>query len=401
MKRLALFLGAGILAASCTSNTVPQKTDTDDLYVKSGDLVLPGAVASTQQVSTLPYDDSYDPISDGFEGGSDEYFDENFLTSKDLKRKNGNVAGYSDGYADGYSQGWSDNAWTYNSRNRFWGNYFYGFNSPYYAWSGSSLYYSYSPWGSRFGFNFGGFYDPWDPFYNYYGWNSLAYGWGGYYGGYPYFGYNNFYSRLYNPYGGYYDYYGYVGPYRPIYYVNNYNGRTVRQRNASVASSRYNDRIVNRTAMNNARVANSNRSAVNRNASASRMSATEANRSSISRGTSSRNASAAPRSYDSYNNRNARVQTSSRTAPSSYGRSSTGNSNSSYGRSSNNTYSRPTEGARMGGSRTSSPSYSSPSSRTSSPSYSAPSRSSSSSSGGSSGSSSRSTSSGGSSRGRG
>lgn len=406
--------------ASCTGKSVPSKTDTDDLYVKSGDVVLPGAVASarTQAPPALPYDDSYDPVTEGFQGGTDEYFDENYLTSKDLKRKTGAGAGYSDGYADGYSQGWSDNAWTFAGAGRLW-NSPYGFNS-FYPSFGSGMFFSYSPfigfgnswnmgWGSRWGSRWGGWYDPWDPFFG-----SYAYGWGGS----PYFGYNRFYSPWgYNSYySGWGDPYGY-GWGNPYYghqtvFVNNiYNGRTVRQRNSTLANSRYNDQLVSRTSANNARVAavdRGSRSAVSRSAgssardvnSSARMSS--ADRSSISR-------SSGTRSYDAYT-RSSSVNSarSSQSAGSRVGSSAGRSGNpSSAGRQSSPTYNR-SSGSSTG--RSSSPSYNSGGSRSSSPSYNAGSSSrssggSSSSSGGSRSSSGGggggSSSSGGGSRGRG
>lgn len=414
INRLALLLGAGVFMASCTGKSVPSKTDTDDMYVKSGDVVLPGAVASakTQAPAALPYDDSYDPVTEGFQGGTDEYFDESYLTSKDLKRKTGGGAGYSDGYADGYSQGWSDNSWTYAGAGRLW-NSPYGFNSFYPSFR-TGMFFSYSPYfgtslgfGSRWG---GGWYDPWDPFYG-----SYAYGWGGY----PYYGYNRFYSPwgynpYYSPWG--YDYYGWSGFRNPYYgyqtvYVNNYyNGRTVRQRNSTLANSRYNDRLVSRTSANNARVASADRgsrSAVSRSAvnttrntnSSARVGS--ADRSSISR-------SSGTRSYDSYT-RSSSVNRASQSAGSRVG-SPAGRSGSytPATRQSSSTYSRSGSSSRSSspsyngnsGSRSSSPSYNS-GSRSSSPSYSAPSRSSSSGSSSSSSSGSRSSSSGGGSRGRG
>lgn len=429
INRLALFLGAGILMASCTGKSVPSKTDTDDLYVKSGDLVLPGSVsaARTQAPAALPYDDSFDPATEGFAGGSDEYFDENYLTSKDLRRNVGSGAGYSDGYADGYSQGWSDNSWTYAGAGRFW-NSPYGFNS-FYPSFGTGMFFSYSPyfgfgnswnmgwnmgWGSRWGSGWGGWYDPWDPFYG-----SYAYGWGGGFGRFnsPW-GYNPYYSSWGDPWG-----YGWGNPYygRQTILVNNiYNGRTVRQRNATMANSRYNDQLVSRSSANNARVSavdRGSRSAVSRSASSrevnssARMGST-ADRSGISR-------SSGVRSYDTYSRGNAvnsartsqsagsRVQPSSGRGgtytPAARQSAPTYNRSGNTGRSSSPAYN---SGSSRGSS--SSPAYNNNSgSRSSSPSYSAPSRSSSgssssgSSSSGSSRSSGGSSSSGGGSRGRG
>lgn len=424
MNKWALFLGAGILAASCTSKSVPQQTDTDDMYVKSGDLVLPNAVATRngESVSPLNYDDSYDRLTDGFEGGSEDYYDENFLSSKDYKRSGGNVAGYNDGYDDGYSQGWSDNSWTMGNVGRFWGSP-YGFNNYYNSFNsgfGRGMFMSYAPyWGSRMGMNIGwGMNYGWamnygwggsrwgggmyDPFYN-----DFAYGWGGY----PYYGYNSFYSPWgynrfgYNPYSpwGYNDFYGYGGIRNP-YYGNQsaYNaGRTVRQRNSSVANSRYNERIVNRSAANNARMASNSRtantrSAVGRSASSARTS--EVDR--YSRGNS--------RPYDGARTSN-RVQSSSSSrsgsyAPSSrsgsYTPSSSGRTSNTYSRPSSNSRSTPTYNRSSSGNSGSSRSYGE--GRSSTPTYSAPARTSSpASTGGGGGGGGRATSSGGGSRGRG
>ncbi|UTA69902.1 hypothetical protein [Emticicia sp. 21SJ11W-3] len=218
---VAVLLGAW----GCSQKQVATKGDYDDLYGSSKDApevayktsTRPSIYQNPDFEDNLRYQREESPVQ---AEGTDEYYDENYVNSRKVKRSYSAEPGYSSGFSDGYQSGWNDYAWSqpmgwaspfsrfgyyspfgynsfgYNSINigfglglgmgyggfggryydPFWGSRFYdpfwggGFYSPYY----SSIYspWGYSPWG-------GGFYSPYD-----------YYGYGGYYGGYPGYYYN-------------------------------------------------------------------------------------------------------------------------------------------------------------------------------------------------------------------
>jgi hypothetical protein len=435
-KSSVLLLGAAIFMASCTNKSIPTNGENDDMYATSADAAQAPLVASTNtpfnknngvNTQQLPYEDEYDRLDNGeVLQSTDEYYSEDYITTRDYKRKLSSKPGYSDGYSEGYSQGWLDNSWSqpismgWNSPfNRFGFNSFSPFNSgvfmSYGFGGGWNSWNRFSPWGfnswnnpwmmDSWAFNSWG-YNPWgfNSFYSPWGFNSFNSPWG----------FNNFN----NP----YDFYGNgFNNYRPFYgnqavvAQNAYrNGsRTYGARETGRNSSNYNDRFVNtnkpaasassgRTSSSvrnsgNTSTANGERVLADRkngtwvgNPSSNTNSSnrtTYSNSRTSSGSTDSYNPSTRrPASYDSYNR-------STNSGSSSYSSRSASNNNTAQG----NTYTRPSS------SRSSGNNYSSPSYDRGSSSYSSPSSSNSSYSSGSSsrGSSSSSSSSGGSSSGGG
>ncbi|WP_055150701.1 hypothetical protein [Jiulongibacter sediminis] len=233
-------MAAAVFSACSTSKTVVSNGEYDDLYGSSESArVVYSPTVSKKADSYAPdylenYSDAYDrmPVDTTIDG-TDAYYDENYISSRELNRNVSPDAGYSSGYADGYSEGWNDYAWnTPYSWNRFGYNNWNTWNTwnswnalGYSPWGGGNMFfgaygyvplatrmalsYGYSPfgWSSPWGFNsFGmspwGFssyaYSPWG--YRYgsygmygYGFNNFANGWSPYYGAQPVFA-----SRAFN-----------------------------------------------------------------------------------------------------------------------------------------------------------------------------------------------------------
>jgi len=427
LKSSVLLLGASIFIASCTNKSIPTNGESDDMYATSADAAQAPIVASTNtpfnknngvNTQQLPYEDEYDRLDNGdVLESTDEYYSEDYITTRDYKRKISSKPGYSDGYSDGYSQGWTDYSWSqpiamgWNSPfNRIGYNSFSPFNS--------GIYMSYG-FGGGWGMNSWNRFSPWG--YNSWGNSWMMDSWAYSPWGYNSWGYNSFYSPWgYNSFYSPYDYYGggYYNNYRPYYNnqsvvaQNAYrNGsRTFGAREAGRNSSNYNDRFVNTSkpsanasggrsssSVRNSNSANpstngervladrkngtwvGNNSSNNANNSSNRT--TYSNSRASNSPTDSYNPSTRrPASYDSYNR-------SANSGSSNYSSRSASTNNAAQG----NTYTRPSSSRSSGNNTYSSPSYDRGSSN-----YSTPSRSSSSSS---SSSSSNSSSSGSSSRG--
>ena len=366
---VALFAMSG-----CTYNqyTAANGAD-DDLYGGGREAV---AVASNQSSGYTGNTNNPDyPISnpDSYEG-TDEYYDENYLTARNIQRRSGGQVGYSDGFSDGYYAGKSAafNRGFYNSMYPMYG--YNRFSLGFSMGMGSMLGLGYNP----FGWNSFGY----DPFYSSYGWGSSMYGYGNpFYGGLGYYGGLGMYTGFYgSPFGG--------GYYRPT--VINYfgesgnNGRNYGIRESVGAGSRNGvasgnmrnsgANSYNRSGVTNGRTSSNDTyyarprggaSAVNSEARTNNGSGTTLRRSGATSGGEYYSTPSNTRSYNTTPNRSSSSRTSegTYTAPQ---RSS--NTYSAPSRSSSNTYSAPQ--------RSSAPSYSAPA-RSSAPSYSAPSRSSS------------------------
>lgn len=440
LQSSVLVLGASLFIASCTNRQFPTSGENDDMYATSADAAQAPVLASSQapynksngmNTQQMPYDGEYDRMeNNGQQAYTDEYYNEDYITSRDYKRKLSSKPGYSDGYSDGYSQGSIDNSWSQPIA--------MGWNSPFNRYN----YNSFSPFSSglylSYGMGFGGGFNSWNR-YSPYGYNSFSSwgnpwmmnSWGSSSWAYSPWGYNSYSPWGYNSFYSPYDYYGggggYYNNYRPYYNSqaiisqNAYKtgSRTYGAREAGRNSANYNDRFVNTNrpvaSSSGARTSSGVRSTNSSNGServlAERRNGTWVGNSNDNSGTNSRTSSpnSSVRAYnssaDSYNPNSRRPASYD-----SYNRSSnSGTSNNSY-RSSNtnsqaqgNTYTRPAATRASGNTNYSSPSYErSSSSQSSSPSrsnssYSPSSSSSSSSSGGSSRGSSGS--SGGSSRG--
>lgn len=431
--------------SACTNKSITTKGEYDDMYASSADAPVLYAQAYSKQASpsveSTPYDDSYDRVYGGQPAeSSEEYFDEEYLTSRSLKRANTPTPGYSDGYADGYSQGWNDNSWT---QPMGWNSPFNRFAYSPFGWNSFNSWGGYNSWGGM-GYNSWG-YSPWssgiymswgmmDPFFG----NSWGYSpWGYNSWGYSPWGYN---SMAY--YGGWGSRYGYGSPYygyQPVYYGNSWGDnryttgkRTYGTREGGRNTAAYNDRFTNTVrpsvASNGGRrnsdgVSRDSYTGTNSRPADRKNGSWTGGTSESSRGTANTRSSydpssRRPASYDSYargsssnpgssslsrsfdNNRSSSSNTGSYSNPSSMSRSASESSysrgSSSPSRSSSTGYSRPSSSYDNSNSRGSSSSNSNSwnSSRSSSPSPS-----SSGSSGGSRGSSGGGSSSGGSSRG--
>ena len=384
----------GSLAACTTSKTVVSNGEYDDMYGSSKDAAVAYAPAMAKNLDSYSpeylqdYTDEYDrmPVDSTIEG-TDAYYDENYVNSRNLKRSPTPGAGYSSGYADGYSEGWNDYAW----------NSPYGWNSGFNRWGSG---FGYSPWGySSFGmfgyvplanrlmFSYG--YSPWgyNSFYSPWGWNSMAYSPWGYGGGFGYspWGYN---SLAYNSFGYYgYGYGSFGNGWSPYYgvqpvYANNllgtdtrYNGqRSYGPRANGRASSVYNGGFVN------TRRPVASTAASSRRAGTSTIPGTRTVASTRANGNAAGNTSyRRPASYDSYARSNRGVSSSASPVRRSAGTTYTGRSSSpstyspSYSRGSSSSSSeragtfsrsaRSSSPSSSGYSGRSSGTYSSPSSR--------------------------------------
>ena len=404
LKNSVLALGAGILLASCTNKSIPTQNETDDMYATSADAaVSPMAVLQKQKQlpvnpsQTVPYDDEYDPMPESNAEGTEDYFSDDYITSRDYKRNPSSKPGYSDGYSDGYSQGWTDYAWNnqplgFNSPfNRFsyspYGfNSFYGYGSsmffsysPYNSWNRWGSYYS--PWASSY---YGGFYDPWG------------------YSAFSPWGYRSmYYNSWYSPYNswGYspYDSWGYYGNgYSPYY---NYQSviannayqkgtRTFGTRSSGRNTGTYNDKFTNtRRPSDNVSSGRSSNPVIARNSGntnsngtrvlSDRRGGTTANSGgSVTQGTKSRTTQAYDPSarrtstYDSYSSEKSSRSNGYSYSGSNSGRSYSGSERSSssgtFDRSSSGNYGSSRSGSYSSGSSTRSSDYSSGSSSRSS-----------------------------------
>lgn len=424
---LSVLVAAGLSSCS-TSKTVVSNGEYDDMYATSSDAPVsysPSVARNSNAYAPeylADYNDAFDRLpADSSIEGTDTYYDENYVNSRNLKRAYTPDAGYSSGYADGYSEGWNNYAWS-GSGNRFnsWNSFYspYGFNS-----------FGYSPFGySAFGNGFGS-YLSYSPFIygGYYGLNSFAYGgsfgyspfgyssfgyspWGyssyGYYGGafgnpyyavQPVFANGSFNdsrfggSRSYGPRNGgrstgiYND--GFVNTRRPTTsasastrrVASGTNGGSTTYRGSSVAD-RANGRVLNTPSSSGRTYTSSNRRPASYDAYTSSGSSTRSLSPSSTGGRSSSYSSPSSSSYSSPNSSRASTYSRASSGSRSYTPSNTGGSSRSFSPSSNNTYSRP--------SSTNNSSFSRPSTSSSgSSSYSGGSSSSSSSRGSSGGSS--------------
>ncbi len=262
MKNIKYFglsvLVAAAMSSCSTSKTLVSTGEYDDLYGSSSD--TPVAYSPTVSRTAEAYDPQYlSDYNDTFDRppvdtsiqGTDTYYDENYVSSSDLKRKYTPDAGYSSGYANGYSEGWNDYAWGGNGNRGF--NSWNSFNSPFN-----------SPFGfnnSPFGFNSFGFSPFRSGFGSYLGYSPFLYGG---INGFNSFGFNNFgfnsfgyspygFNRFGNPWG--YSSYGFNSFGNPYYgaqpvLANGVDGRlsgnrSYGPRSNGRATSGYNDGFVN------------------------------------------------------------------------------------------------------------------------------------------------------------
>ncbi|MCU0325459.1 MAG: hypothetical protein MUF45_09440, partial [Spirosomaceae bacterium] len=135
----------------CSKKQVTTKGEYDDLYGSSADAPV---VTYANTRTSDPYqnpnyleNERYEPRQDYSTNqsnveGTDQYYDEDYLNTRKVKRTYTSRPGYYDGFDDGYNAGWNDFAW---SQPTGWNNPFlsnFGFN---YA----------RPWGWNIGFGLG------------------------------------------------------------------------------------------------------------------------------------------------------------------------------------------------------------------------------------------------------
>lgn len=191
--------------SSCTYNQYTTvRGGYDDLYGGRYD----EAVAVRGESSQTNYDRNSNPDYKGDYNDNaeltDQYYDENYITARNIQRNVSNNVGYNSGFVDGYHAARNDMFF-----NRYAGGFYpmYGysrFNIGFSLGWGSMFSYGYSPFGwSRWN----RFYDPYwdsfawgDPFYGGYGYPyySSYYGWGGY--GYSPYMWRNYYPVIINNY---------------------------------------------------------------------------------------------------------------------------------------------------------------------------------------------------------
>lgn len=179
----------------------------------------------------------------------DQYFDENYITARNIQRNNSNQVGYNAGFNDGFLAG--RNAGFFGGMNSMWG--YPGFNVGFGMGSmmgmGGMMGMGFgNPWGFNRWNRWGSFYDPY--------WNSMAWGWGDPFmfgGGFGHPFYGGFGGPFYNGFGfggGMWGYNPYMWRnYYPVI-VNNHYGEGVRTRNYGPRSS---GNAVSRTAASGTR----------------------------------------------------------------------------------------------------------------------------------------------------
>lgn len=201
---------------SCTSLQQATTAATDDLYYTPNKKVVSAEklVAAEKAENGMAQDEQYQEFQN--------YQDDRYLR---LKVANRNRWSSIDDW--GY---WNDPRFNFG----FYPSY-YGWNSWYAGFYGSSWYYPFSPvyslgWGGYYpylGWGYGWGFDDFAFGYGGFGYGGLGFGWG--YGGYGGFGYggfggwNPFYTGFYNPYYGMYYNSGFVNNGRP--YSTPYAGK--------------------------------------------------------------------------------------------------------------------------------------------------------------------------------
>ena len=211
------YLSVAMLFAvsSCTYN---QYTMTgggnDDLYGGRYDEAV--AVAGNRAARPSDYNTNPD-YQAGNESAqaTDQYYDENYVTARNIQRNVSNQVGYNAGFTDGYFAGRNNGFYNnfYGGMYPSWG--YPGFNVGFRMGMGSMISLGYSPFGWNRWNRWGSFYDPYwdamawgDPFMyggSYYGGFGYPYGGMGYYGsmyGYNPYSWSNYYPLVVNNYYG-------------------------------------------------------------------------------------------------------------------------------------------------------------------------------------------------------
>lgn len=393
----------GLWGCSTSQYTARNGNTYDDLYGSSSDVQVAARTnTNTDQRRDSRYanpefqDNGY---ANNERNSNPDYYDESYLSTRNLQRQVSDQPGYNSGFQNGYTDGMKsafNGNQMFRNNNSMYNSFGPSFGMGFQMGIGSAMHFGYSPFGmggygmgyspfgySPYGFNSFGY----DPFYSPFGYgNSMAYGgYGnspfGFGGGYSPFGYGGGYGL--NSLYGYNPYYGGFGN-RNFIVNNNYeNGRVSRSYGPrdNVARSNSNSGYTtaprtsqgyssSRGSVSNARTntgssdsyysrprGNSQGTYYNGNATATNRSSADYSAPSSNARSSSTSDSryySSPRSGSTVNSSNNNVNRSSR----SY------ESNSTYGQSrGNQTYQAPARSTYESSPRTSTPTFNSGSSR--------------------------------------
>ncbi|MEI6277664.1 MAG: hypothetical protein WCP08_16820, partial [Prolixibacteraceae bacterium] len=228
-----LLLAIALMATACsTGSKVTSPAYSDDLYYIPGD----ARPAAPKPVKETPQPQKKSTVAMQVEENDNGKVVNNYVVPKS-SRKDNNV------YYFDEQPAYSDTVMEYKDSKEevTVNNYFEGeemdystrirtFYDPYMYNPFWDSYWGYGYGGYGLNFGWGGFYNPWYPYYGYgggypyYGFGGGYYGYGG---GYPYYGFGGGYYG----YGGGYPYYGFSGGYYGygsgggVYYTDGYYGR--------------------------------------------------------------------------------------------------------------------------------------------------------------------------------
>ena len=251
MKKMSLLAVVAVFGMwGCSSNQFASRSGEsyDDLYGSSSEVRV-AAQNNTTQSNDRYTNPDYQASSPSSQNGQNaDYYDESYMTSRNMPRRLSDEVGYNAGFREGYyaaqNSGFGPSFRNYGS---YWPMAGSAFNMGFQMGLSRSLRFGYSPFSygmgySPFGYNSFG-YSPWgysgyDAFgYNPFGYGSLAYG--GY--GYSPFGYSGFNSFGYGGWNSYNPYYGGFG--NQVIIVNNKydQGRAARSYGPRSSVARSND----------------------------------------------------------------------------------------------------------------------------------------------------------------
>ncbi|MPR36869.1 hypothetical protein [Salmonirosea aquatica] len=268
LTSLAMVAAFGMWGCSSNQYATNSGESYDDLYGSSSSVQVAARANTTQQDNRYANPDYQESNPNAQSGQNADYYDESYMTSRNMPRRLSDDVGYNAGFREGYYAGQSSGFFPgYMNYGSYWPMAGSAFSMGFQMGISRSLRFGYSPFSYGMGyspFGYGSYgYSPWgysgyDAFgyspygygsygYSPFGYGSMAYGYGGY--GYSPFGYGGF--------GGYNPYYGGFGN-QLIVVNNNYDqGRASRGYGPRSATARSNE-TYNRDFTNTARTSRSN-----------------------------------------------------------------------------------------------------------------------------------------------
>jgi hypothetical protein len=262
MKKLTSLAMVAVFGMwGCSSNQYTSRSGAsyDDLYGSSSDMQVAVRSNTTQQTDRYANPDYQEANPTTQNGQNADYYDESYMSSRNIPRQLSDDVGYNSGFRNGFVAGQNSAFFPgFGNFGSFWPMGGAGFNMGFQMGLRQSLRFGYSPFNygmgfspfgfSPFGFDSFGFspfgYAGFDPFgYSPFGFGSMAYGFGGF--GYSPFGLGGF---GYSPFGfggrgfgGFNPYYGGFGN-QLIVVNNNYDqGRATRSFGPRSATARSNE----------------------------------------------------------------------------------------------------------------------------------------------------------------